>query len=541
MTTTDRPWPKRWPEWLGSFPRLTGRQQPEYECWHPGDESEGDRTTKFGQRVGVHLLPWEWMAVRAIDSQQPANRWGIRLWTHRLAVIECTRQQGKTLILALIIIRRLFKHRRRIVYTAQQWATVEDVFDRVVAIIDRVPSLKRRLAAPPSKKDNRGVIRLKPIKGERHVVKADFGPRTQHFARGFTEIDDLILDEAYDLVPKHTANLTGAQAASENPQTIYASTPPVIAEHPNCHRFSALVRTVKSGGAPGMYGVLYRAPKRFKRDDPKAYPLAQPSYGVVGDDREMAAHLQGAKTAADRALFDADWLGWGDYPPPELEGDSEISADGWTAMGPQPNQPRSRLIGQIAVALERSPDGKTWTIEAAQRKADGRVHIEVGYHRAVSDAALVTAMTTLVSAWNPVVVVIRQGSSAAEVEDALRKAKIEPEMVNQTDVAQWCGSFLNAALDGRLSHSGQPELAEAVSHAQKHKLPRGGFIWELVDDASYAQLMGASLAYGALIKFADQAKKKPASPRGKTQGNAAAPRPKSSRRRGRDNVMEMAF
>jgi hypothetical protein len=51
---------------------------------------------------------------------------------------------------------KLFKPRRRIVYTAQQWATVEDVFDRVCAIIERVPSLKKRLAKPPSKKDNRG-------------------------------------------------------------------------------------------------------------------------------------------------------------------------------------------------------------------------------------------------------------------------------------------------------------------------------------------------------------------------------------------------
>ena len=68
-------------------------------------------------------------------------------------------------MLILIILRRLFKHRRRVVYTAQQWATVEDVFDRVCAVIERVPSLRRRLLVAPSKKDNRGTIILKAVAG----------------------------------------------------------------------------------------------------------------------------------------------------------------------------------------------------------------------------------------------------------------------------------------------------------------------------------------------------------------------------------------
>ena len=68
----ERQWPKVWPGWLGDFPRLTGRQQPEFECWHPGDESEGDATARFGMRVGIRPLPWEWMAIRAAQSQLPA-------------------------------------------------------------------------------------------------------------------------------------------------------------------------------------------------------------------------------------------------------------------------------------------------------------------------------------------------------------------------------------------------------------------------------------------------------------------------------------
>ncbi|MGB3484012.1 MAG: terminase [Mycobacterium sp.] len=500
---------------MGAFPRLTGRQQPEYETWHPGDESEGDRTARFGIKVGVRLLPWEWMLVRAAQSTQPPDEWGIELWTHRNVVWEVTRQQGKTLMLALLIIRRLFKYRRRVVYTAQQWATVEDVFDRVCAIIDRIPSLRNRLAAPPSKKNNRGTLILKPMPGEKHVVKANFGPRTQHFARGFTEIDDLILDEAYDLVPKETANLTGAQAASDNPQTIYASTPPVVSEHPNCGRFAGFIHTIIAGGAPGLYGALYRAPKRFQRGDPKAYPLAQPSYGVVGNDREMEAHLQGAKDAGpiDLALFDADWLGWGSYPPPASGAQSEISAEKWETM----RNPAPKLIGRPVVTLTRED---TWAITAAQRTADGRIHIEVGYADAAAANEIVAKLVELRSLWDPSAVVVGRGE-AAEVVPELELAGFEPIVPKRTDEAQACGGFLSDALAETspplLSHSGQLGLAAAAKHAHKREIAPSGFIWEVFDPASHAQLMGATLARWALLKHGAPTKRKTVAPRSGAQ------------------------
>ncbi|SBS73795.1 putative terminase large subunit [uncultured Mycobacterium sp.] len=519
---TNRPWLKRWPEWLGKFPRLTGRQQPEHETWHEGDESEGDRATRFGARIGVWLLPWEWMIVRAVLSLLPVNEFGIRLYTHRVVVLECTRQQGKTLLLILIILWKLFKRRRRIVYTAQQWATVEDVFDRVCAIIDRVPSLKNRLAKPPSKKDNRGTIVLKPIRGDKHLVQAQFGPRTQHFARGFTELDDVIFDEAYDLVPKEVANLTGAQAASDNAQTFYVSTPPVVSQHPNCHRFSGLVRTVENGGAPGLYGALFRAPKSsFKRGDPAAYPLAQPSYGVVGNDRDMEAHLQGAKDAGpeDLALFDADWLGWGDYPPPSNKRPSEIPADEWKAM----RNPSPKLVGRPAIGVHCDPDSGIWAIVGAQRTDSGLVHIEfrppLGKLGPTTSHEAVRAVVDLVTAMNPVAVAIKRRGDAASIEDDLIQAGIEPEMVDGGRWSQWCGGFLNAALDSRLSHSGQSVLEDAAGSAVRKDMTAGGFVWD--EDAagvSAPALFASTLAHGALIAKSEPPKRKTVPPR------TAAPR-----------------
>lgn len=513
LGATNRPWPTEWPDWLGTFPRLTGRQWPEYECWHPGDESEGDLTARFGIKVGVRLLPWEWMLIRAAQSVQPADEHGDTLWTHRNVLWEVTRQQGKTLMLALLIIRRLFKHRRRQVYTAQQWATVEDVFDRVCQIIERVPSLRNRLATPPSKKDNRGTLILKPLPGEKHVVKASFGPRTQHFARGFTEIDDLYLDESYDLVPKETANLTGAQAASSNPQTFYVSTPPVVSEHPNCHRFSGLVRAVEAGGAPGLYGALYRAPKRFERSNVAAYPFAQPSYGVVGNDREMEAHLQGAKDAGpvDLALFDADWLGWGDYPPPVNKRPSAIPSEVWASMGPKSDRPVPALTGARVVVLARKAQ---WAIVGAQRTADGRIHLDVGYAADDSAEVVIRKLAEALTAWGLDSVVVERGD-AAEVIPDLEEAGFTVITPNAVEEAQACGGFLADALAGLLSHTGHTGLATAMESAVKRERPAssgGGFVWEVFDPASHAQLMGATLARWALKKFGRPTRKRATKP-----------------------------
>ena len=66
---------------------------------------------------------------------------------------------------------------------------------------------------------------------------------------------------------------------------------------------------------------------------------------------------------------------------------------------------------------------------------------------------------------------------------------------------------------GSLSHSGQQGLADAVARAYKQELPSGGFVWQVFDAASHAQLTGVTLARWALLKFGSQPRRKTVSPR----------------------------
>ncbi len=514
---SDRP---HWPEWVGSWPRLKGRQWPEFESKHDGDEvMQAERCGRFGADIGMRQMPWQWRSLQGILSVQPptaeeledAEREGrepVSLWTHRDVCIECTRQQGKTLLIVLLILFHMFVLRSgRIIYCAQRWATAYDVWKRVCAVINRVPWLKRRLYEKPSKAGNRGSIKLcDPRNPSMITCEVEFGPRSQDFGRGYTEVDLLILDEAYDLDPGEEANLTGAQSAAKNPQTIYISTSPVASVHPKCHALAGLHR-LGHKRAPDLYYALYAAPRGARRDDSESWVLAQPSYGVATNEREIRSKLQKAKTVEQRAIFDADYLGWGDYPPDEDEIGSPIPEAVWTDMA----NPDAQLTGSRAIAVRQSRNKRRWSIVASQNTADGaRIHVEVGPLRSGTHTEIAEYLVTKVTEWNPVALVLDRKNGAIVLEPLLIAAGIEPVVMSTGDMALAFNGFYSDALAGLLSHSDQELLNDAVASASLKELPGGDSIWA-EDEAGVAiPLVGASMAHWALRKYGTKAKGKTA-------------------------------
>lgn len=491
MTTTCSPDSDRthWPEFVGSWPRLKGRQAPEFEWKTPGDESEGDRCARLGARVGMRCMPWQWMILRAVLSLQDPNEWGERLWTHRDVVIECPRQNGKTLIVVLRIIFGMLVLGEKIAYTAQEWETAKDVYGRVLDVIERVPSLKKRLKGTPTTTGNRGLIKLG--RGE-----AKFGPRTDKFGRGLTEVDLLIMDEGYDLTAQQEASLTGATRASKNPQIWYVSTAPVASVHPNCRIFSGM-RKLGLQRTADLYCVLYEAPEGTELGDVAAYRLVHPSLGVVGDERELETKRRKARTVEQRAIFMADYLGIGEYPPDEDEMGSPFDAV-WSDMVNLDPQ----LAGTRTIAVHRSRNRQVWAIVAAQMTADGRKHIEVGPVRVGRHTEIAEYLVTKVTEWNPGALVIDRRNSANVLEPLLVAAGIEPLMSGTADMAHACTGFLDAALAGHLSHSDQQILNDAVASAAMRELPGGDFAWLEDDNGIAIPLVGASLAHWALLRLA---------------------------------------
>jgi hypothetical protein len=471
-----------WPVWVNASPRLTGRQEPADQSAFEGDERDGDRGAELARRAGVRTLPWQWLAMRKILSRRPDG-----LWAHPDCLLIATRQSGKSLIIILRILFGLFVLNEKIVYSAQRWVTSEAVFRRLKAIIEARPWLQKRLAKEPSVNSSRAVIELKS-----GAIVA-LGVRSGDLGRGMDAVDLVIFDEAYNLSEVEVSALTGAQLSSPNAQTIYTSTPPVWEKHPNCQVLSDL-RRLGQQRQPDLYFAEWCAPEDAPRDDPETWRLASPSFGVIQKERDIRRMLAKARTPAALALFDADVLGWGDYPPDEADIAPVISAELWETMASTPPE----LVGPISLAVDRSPDRKKWAIVAAQRRADdGRIHIEVGpYEDSWSNADVVEMLTEIVVAWDPIQIVCDQRSAAAVLQPLLEAAEIAPTMTNSTELVRACGSFVDAIEAGQISHANQEALNEGVVSAVKRDLG-GGFAWDRAPGVT--QLVAASLAHWSLV------------------------------------------
>lgn len=435
--------------------------------------------------VGLVLDPWQRLVLEKALGERADGKWAA------FEVGLCVpRQNGKGSILeALELAALLVFGVELIVHSAHEFKTSKEAMRRLGFLLqesgERFKTVNSHgqegFELPQSDRRPRG-------------ARIFFQTRTKSGGRGLSG-DLVILDEAMILSADAVKALMPTLSARPNPQIWYTGSAVDQQTHVNGYVFASVRERAQRKSSPRLCFLEWSCEEGDSPTDVAARAQANPGMGYRITPEYIEDEFQAFRH--DPKGFAVERLGIGDWP--ELSGTvvSEIPSEAWTDMGKTPPQ----LTGSPVLVLERSPDRKIWALVAAQHTTDGRVHVEIGYSKPCSDAEIVEKVAVVVAAWNPDALVIRAGTAAAEVQSLLVAAGIEPEMVNSAEVAQFCGGFLNAALDGRLSHSNQRELNAAVAHAVKRDLPRGGFVWELVDDASFAQLMGASVAHGALAKF----------------------------------------
>jgi hypothetical protein len=360
--------------------------------------------------------------------------------------------------------------------------------------------LERRLKAMPgaphgfSEAGNHGRVFT------RNGGSLSMGPRANSPGRGQTLIDLAIFDEGYDIRDTHTGDLTGAQNASANPQTIFISTAAVEELHPNCTVFAGMRRNGLRG-EPDLYAAEWAAPEGMARDDPEAWRLAQPSHGVTVRAREVGREFRRARTATMRAIFDADYLGWGDWPPDEADIEPVIPPESWAdGLDLMPD-----LVGDVCLVVERTLDQRWWCIAAAQRTSAGRVHVEVGYWQVANIGQVAAALLELIELWNPVAVAVDAKSKAAPIAPFMRNQGIEMVVTNTPQLAVATQGFIDSVLAGDITHVGQTILEDAVGGVVTRTLPRGDIVWDEDESgAPVAPLKAVTLAHWAVLTFAEE-------------------------------------
>ena len=503
------------PAWVGHWPRLDGPQEPRYHSAHPdvdqADDRDAIRAAKFSRRVTrKRIFPWQWSTLRETMLRDPTTA----LWLHRIVCLVCTRQQGKTEVMVWRILYGLFILGETTVYSAQRGQTADAVFARIVNIIKARPDLWARVVeGPTGGKQGRGDITVRAKNGK--IAHLRCGVRSTDLGRGLDEIDLVIFDEAYNLTEAEVSALTGAQIASPNAQTIYTSTAPVASVHMFCLIFDGVRELGLKGhrtpelADPELLYYEFAAPdpppdereRAAARLDRELWRLASPSHGVISKDRDIDANRKVlCINAAGVALWEADYLGWGEWPVTEETREPVIPLE--EVWVPLTNR-EPELTGQRTIAIARSTDLARWYFACGQRTMSGRVGLEVGFAGKVHIGQAAAALLTVVEALDPVAVVIEGHDPGVDIVPAMARLGIE---IHKTNLPEWAvasAGFIDAAFAGDLEHGDQPIIRQCLETASMRELPRGDRVFD-DRDSPIAPLKAYVLAHWATLQFAEE-------------------------------------
>lgn len=466
-----------------NFPTLTGRQAPQHRvCYAGGDTTHGKKAVELARRFGIVMMPWQEDEVLLALSVNDEG-----MWLHSDVVLICPRQNGKSLILEVIILYRLFVLNHQIVFSAHQWRTAKSIRNRIWKKIK-----SRRWAASR-------LVRNTASAGEAEMEtrdggKVQFTTRSNDMGRGFDEIDLLLLDEAYNLESGEMDAVAPTQLAAQDPQTIYASSAVNRDKHLKGEELSKVRAKALALQFDGVMLSEYCAPMDMELDakSPATWELANPSYGVIATEKKVRSMDQKLTDVG----FEVEMLGWGRwFVDSKDDKKSIIEAEEWVEkVSPPPPG------GVSCLAADVTPTGEQVGLVAA-------IATDTGFHLMANDQVefdrkeLVGAVSRTVELNDPVALVLDPSGQCSTLVDPLAKVGVEAEEVNGSQVSQAYELLLRLWKEGKVTHDGDPRWALEWAEAQERS--KNGRYRALDRYASNVSLLvAASLALWGLQEFA---------------------------------------
>ncbi|WP_206474681.1 hypothetical protein [Dietzia sp. KRD202] len=476
------------------WPKLTGRQTPWAQSFTVGDSAHGEKVVKLARRMKVRPMPWQNWSIEHIMSKDPDGT-----WTHPECCLIVPRQNGKSLILSLLVIYRMFVLGENIIFSAQQWETAKSLWKRTWNLVRSQPDL---MAFHESHTCSQGRGTIVLTTGAQVV----FTTRSPNAGRGLDVVDLTIYDEAYDLDLADLAALSPTQMAAKDPQKIYTSSAVNVDQHPNGMQLAS-VRARGQEREEGLFYAEWRSPEGSAMDDPESWRVGNPSYGVIQTEAKLGAEWRTfRKTEAGRKSFGCEYMGLGDWPtdgPEEMP--PVIDPDAWGDL----RDLNAVATGASCLAVECEPirdpamrKSRRWTIGAAVRTATGK-HVQIGYRGPGSPTEIAAKVAAAVAANDPVAVVLDDKSIAKDLlTKPLTDLEIEPEFVKSGQLSEATNGFLQAVDNQTLTHDGDPRVAPLLEHAQLRDVGQsGGAAWERLKNDDISPLIVLTNAAWGLDKF----------------------------------------
>jgi hypothetical protein len=421
---------------------LRGSETPRIWTYPPAVSSSGDELADYAAQFGLHLDPWQRLALRCAMAEKAGGRWA----AGQVGII-VPRQNGKGSIIEARELGGLFLlNERLITHTAHQFKTASDAFRRIRSIVDGSDELTRRVKRILNSPSDKSIELM-------NGNKLSFIARSGGSGRGFSG-DVVILDEAYDLTQDEMDALIPTLTTAPDPQVWYTSSAG------KAH--SEVLANIRKMGIEGNPTLAYMewsveesGPEdpMLDPDDPVLIAQANPGYPTRVSPDYLAIEA-GALSEAGRLR---ERLGIWD----PLTGRGMFDMAAWHDKC---LDLASAITGRVSLAVEIAQDRSWACIAAAGRRSDGLLHVQVAENR--PGTAWVVDKIVDLAGERDGEVWLSPNSPAGSLIEAL-EVRLTVHQVPSAEYAKACGAFFDLYRESGLRHIGQGELDAAIEGARK--------------------------------------------------------------------------
>lgn len=474
-----------------SLPSVTGIQTPRIERVPECVHSLGADAVDLALLAGLELDPWQEYALDKALGVGVDGKWA----AYEVAIVT-QRQNGKGSILEALQLAALFLWGERlIIHSAHEFATAQESFQRIRALVEGCGVLSREVAHIYTSNGKEG-IRLK--NGNRLQFKA----RSRKSARGFTG-SRIIFDEALFLPRQFLGAVMPTMAAvskTGNPQLWYTSstgladsevleglrTRAVTGE--NADSLCYLEWSTKSWDEMTPQERSHWGDDRAKwRADPQVWREANPAFEI----RISADYLQ-KELASEMSDIDFEREHLGIWE--QIGGDGLIPIDIWQSLAKENSQPGENIV----LALDVPPSREQGFIAMASLKPDGKTHLEL-IDTAEGLAWITPRLQELQRKYRPEAIVVDAQSAAGSLLPELKANRVRTLQISGRDYAKACGQFYDAIRQKTVVHLDDPLLNEAIEAGRMKTVGDSLWRWARKDiTTNISPLVAVTLALWGL-------------------------------------------
>lgn len=455
------------------------------------DTSLGFEVIDFARDVlGIRLFPWQqWVLIHALELKPGTHR-SERQFRFRTVILLVARQNGKTTLLQVLALWRMFLDNSPLVIgTAQSLDFAEETWEGAVELAEAIPELSAEIKRVDKRNGKRALILQT---GERYKVQAASRRGGRGFAGDLIMLDELREHqnwEAWGAITKTTMarprpQIWGTSNAGDSASIVLRTL-----------RDKALASEAHSSSI-GLFE--YSASDDRDRWDPEGWAEANPMLGHL---IHVSAIMSAAETDPDYVFFPEVLCRWArtGKAGPFAKGKWEATTDEHSSLDQE---------APLTFAIDTSVDRAYSHIAVAGIRDDDLYHIEIVATRSGSDWVPDWFKSRATPTKPMRVVVQARGAPSSPLIEKLKEVKnLTVIELGGEDLGKATALMFDKVNQGGMRHLPQPLLDTAAAQGVIRMLSEGIIVWDRKrSPVDIAPLVAANYAMYGVEKKGEKAK-----------------------------------